>query len=537
MIARALRFAAADPRVAWALASAHALAGLAGVAGDTWLNDEGLLTWIFASMTAADPVPILFFQKSRPLLSAIWAAPAAAGLDAFLVLHVLLGAATVPLVASVARACGQRAPNAAALIVAASPMLVAAGAAGVSNADAAAGCALVLLLLAKDRARSAGVVLGALLFARSELAVLAVALAAQSIGTRSFRRALPWIAVVPAVYALAGALYHRDLLWIAHYPPALPAATPGGGWTGRGSELTGLAGTLLAVTPAIGVALFARARDLSPIERCSAIFVALFVVALRVMPLAGVFNFDASPRYLLPVVPFVALLAGRGVAAILEHGAEAGARVAVPALAVLLVAGHFVDSATGSPLLLEAVALTAAIALAVRLDRAGVAVALVALLVLAGAPRSESAAHLRREQHFAAIDEVTHWLRTRHRDLRGVPVVTNAQILSTWLARSGDVAGLDVRYLVQADQEHEIAALTNARVGQRDAVWRGLESRLYGRPIRAEALDELPAGALFVLTDDARLSRVLEASTWGARLATRAEGRRWRIAELREAVR
>ncbi|MCB9570236.1 MAG: hypothetical protein H6710_24000 [Myxococcales bacterium] len=285
------------PAAAWALALVALAFGLWSGLGDRYLHDEGLLTWHFAQVTLEAPAAALFWQKSRPLLAALYGPFAGLGQPVFTVIHVVIAALALPLLAGVARAIGQRSPNLPALLVASSALWLACGPAGVSNSDALTGLCLALYLwLARGRPLAAGLLLGALLFARSEVAVFAggIGLYALLRGPRRLALAIP---ALPAIYALLGALYHHDLLPAIglfnfdssprYLLPALPFAALAigpviDGWRegGAGERATTLA---LAIALALGLAAY--------------------LAAIRGLPAIGLFNFDSSPRYLLPALP------------------------------------------------------------------------------------------------------------------------------------------------------------------------------------------------------------------------------------------
>ena len=213
---------------AWALAAAFAIFGLAAVATDRFLDDEGMLTHLFGAWARADAVPTLFFQKSHPVLAALYALPSLGGVRATLAAHVLVAAAAIPLLAGVARALGHRAPNLPALILALSPIYLVGAPAGISNVDGVAGGVLFLHLYARaKRPFAAGILLGALVWVRFELAVLVVVFVLYDLFFERRVALLAGAAVFPIVYAIAGALYHRDAIWFVHFPPSLPGGVPG----------------------------------------------------------------------------------------------------------------------------------------------------------------------------------------------------------------------------------------------------------------------------------------------------------------------
>src|SRR5260221_445575 len=154
---------ATDRRVALGLGALYAIVGFIRCADPATLHDEGLLTYGFARAMDQDLIATLFFQKARPVLSLLYAPVALAGLTVFLVVHVVVAAAAIPLVAATARVFGIRNANLAALVVACSPVFLWCGPMGLSNSDGAAGLALVVYLLAARRAPFvAGAVLGGL---------------------------------------------------------------------------------------------------------------------------------------------------------------------------------------------------------------------------------------------------------------------------------------------------------------------------------------------------------------------------------------
>ncbi|MCB9702842.1 MAG: hypothetical protein H6711_13180 [Myxococcales bacterium] len=357
------------PAAAWALALVALAFGLWSGLGDRYLHDEGLLTWHFAQVTLEAPAAALFWQKSRPLLAALYGPFAGLGQPVFTVIHVVIAALALPLLAGVARAIGQRSPNLPALLVASSALWLACGPAGVSNSDALTGLCLALYLwLARGRPLAAGLLLGALLFARSEVAVFAggIGLYALLRGPRRLALAIP---ALPAIYALLGALYHHDLLWSLRFPPALPAPPPETPRFGAAGYAAGLGDTLdalVALSPALLLLLAARPRRMAVIERLAAALALAYLAAIRGLPAIGLFNFDSSPRYLLPALPFAALAIGPVIDGWREGGARE--RATTLALAIALALGLAADRLGGSPLPLAAAAGLAAV---VALARAG----------------------------------------------------------------------------------------------------------------------------------------------------------------------
>ena len=140
---------------------------------------------------------------------------------------------------------------------------------------------------------------------------LALVLALASLVQRPWRpRALVGLVAFPLVYGLAGAVYHGDLLWMLHWPPALAAPMEDNPfWQAQHGEasLPTIVAALLAITPAVALLGTWRWSSATAVERAGLSFAIAFVAALVLLPRWRVFNFDLSPRYLLPVLPWLAL--------------------------------------------------------------------------------------------------------------------------------------------------------------------------------------------------------------------------------------
>ena len=82
------------------------------------------------------------------------------GFTVFAIVHVLVCAAAIPMIAAVAERLGHRCPNVAAFVMASSPLLLVAAPAGHSNSDAVFGLVLALwLLVVRGSSFAAGAVL------------------------------------------------------------------------------------------------------------------------------------------------------------------------------------------------------------------------------------------------------------------------------------------------------------------------------------------------------------------------------------------
>ena len=430
-------------------------------------------------------------------------------------------------------ALGHRLPNLVAGVVALSPLFFGGAVAGLSNTDAVAGCCVVAWLWAgRKHEVAAAIVVGALVFVRAELGVLAVVVAAHAVATRKWR-VLAGLPAFGVVYGLAGAAYHGDLLWQLHFPPALPEAMPGNPyWATHSGEATAtdLVGTAVALTPAVPLLALTRWSRLSTFERLGLGFVVAFTVALVALPMWRVFNFDQSPRYLLPVVPFVALAVGRVVEGWLA--ADAPRRAETPALA--LVAGLAFAGALDAPhpTGLAAVGVAALALAAARAGRTGAAVGIPAVLVLLGPLSFADGAKIDRDTTAPHLGEMVD--RLREMDAAPRHVYTNEPLLSVYLARSGVVPWAEVHFIVQADQRFELDRLANPDNGQRDALWAALRHGFYGVPVDPDPTTVEP-GSIFALRKDERLDLALPPDVWDAHLTVLHPGYGTVVARFEEA--
>ncbi|MCX4241959.1 hypothetical protein [Paraliomyxa miuraensis] len=496
-----------------------AYVGLAGAAvlDGRFLHDEGVLTHLLASLVGREPLATVFLQKARPPLAVLYAPVAPAGFGAFCWAHVLVAALAVPLVASTAARLGHARPELPAAVVALSPMHVAAGAAGLMNADAVVGVALVALSWSRQRWLTTGVVAGVLVWVRAELAVLALVLAVWAAWRRR-PRVLLGLCAFPLVYGVAGAIYHRELVWMLWFPPALAAPMEGNPfWEAHQAQasLPVVMAAALSITPVVALLGLWRASSAHAVERAGLVFVGLFAGALVLLPRWQLFNFDLSPRYLLPVLPFLALAVSRVVE---QWGAEPGAAsprrrgLGLLAFAILAFASERAGGRAG------ALVVGGLASLAVALGGAGLPalarVPLATLLAL-GPVVFGDGARIARHQHSPTLDRMVLRLR-EHPDWAGRPIYTNEPLLAEMFERGGGLPGSTVHYLVQADQLHELTSLSNPNNGQRQALLQALRLGFYGAPVMPDELtpSAVPAGAVFVLREDSRLALVMPPELW-----------------------
>lgn len=444
-----------------ALVVAYVAFGLRGVFDERYLHDEGFLSWFLASYLWHDAVPTLFFLKAKPVMGLMNLPGAALGSTAFFTQHVLLGALGVALTAAVARAWNIREVGLAALIVAASPLYLEGGPSGISNVDGVVATLAALWLVARPAGLALGLCLAALPLVRSELAVLSVAFAGYALATNARRgRLVAGLLLLPMGYVLAGAAYHRELLWPAHYLPVygrIPShinlASVLGGMSVR-EVLRGLALT----TPALALVPLCRAAQLSPQERVARGAAAVYVGLLLGMPLLHL-GFGFSTRYLVVLLPLAALLGARVASSPLRAG-----RAPSPWVPLAIMGA------------LAAWPLTA--------------------------PRTELSAEVPRVR--AAVE----WLRAHPDARRGRTVYTNEWILDPLARGRRGLDDIDVCFVLMPDISEEIRAWTNPHNGQREHIFALLRWRFYGRSVMIHAIHGSPAlrGALLLARDDPRFS-------------------------------
>ncbi len=439
LAARAMAFTR-RPVFAALLAALYALHGARAVLAGRLLNDEGLLTWLLASYLYREPITTLFFLKAKPAMGVMNLPGAALGLRGFLLQHTLLGAAGVVLAFFTARAWKLREPGFAALVVAASPLYLAGGPAGVSNIEGVLAFFTALWLSQRPAGFITGMVLSALPLVRSELALVSAAMALYALPASPTRaRFVAGLVVLPARYLLGGALYHRDALWPAHYLPVYgrwPAFANAQTAVGRLNPREAVLSIAL-VSPAFVMALRSRA-DTGPTRLASAL-IAAYVIVLFALPLMHL-GFGFTQRYLLVMLPPTALLA----AGVLDDVLTARRGPPSPALRL----------------------------------------AVMALLALwpAVAPVSELGEEAPRTRAAVA------WMRAHPELVRGRVIYTNDWLLDTVLHERPGLDGARVCFVMLPDMSEEIRAWTNPHNGQRARVFALMRWRLYGP---SELLEDL----------------------------------------------
>lgn len=485
---------------------------MTAIVRDTFLNNEGIFSYIAASILPDDPIPTLFFLKVRPPLAALYAAPAALGFDAFAIVHGLVAAAAVPLTAVLARANGLRWPNLAAMLVAASSLLIACAASGVGNSDALTlGVLAAVCLFAWRRPLLAGVVAAVLPLARAEMTLLVIPLAIYAVlaGAQVRLRFLAGLFAPLVAYAVLGAIYHEDVIWFLHHPPHVTHSVPYSEIMGRqmfGGDPHKVTLTLVTITPAVGMLLFLKPSTLTRPEWTILGFLSLFLGILSVLPGLSPLNFGDMPRYVVPALPFIALLSCRGIETLADgSGSERARTFGVVVLGVLLVVAHFQDAQHDAPALLWAVAGWSAVAVLAASPWHRAVPWLVVALAAVAAPFSMDATRLALRQD--TRDLGLYLIAHAERDTQ---VLTNVPELPLWLERNGG-EHLDVHHVLAADQRYELDTLANDAVGQREAAYALLRRHWYGPIVFGEDVEAtLRAGTWLALREDARTTHVID---------------------------
>jgi len=524
--ARALDFVLRDPRAILPMVAVYLAFGFAFLQTDYVLNDEGLATVVWASAARHELLAVLFFQKAKPVLSLLYLPAAALGFRTALGMHLAVASLAIPFLGATARALRLQLPNLPSLIVALSPVYFLGGAAGISNVDGVVGTALFLyLLIARKKDGWAGVVLGALPWVRHELAFLVAIVLVRTVLTDRSRRLILGTLAFPTLYALAGALYHRDLLWLLHYPPTTLYPMPNNPvW--EPVSTVGLLDNLFSITPVVWLCFGVRLRRLAPIERTLLAYTVGWLLLASVLPVFRLANFGFSPRYALQVLPAVALLSARAIEPWLA-GERAGLRdLLSPALLFLIwVCAWFGHALIVGPVL---VVCAGVLGLAWRRHGEAATAGIVALAALG--PWLPIRLGITRNELAPYLPAMALWLREHPGEASG-PVYTNSPLLGFYLQGVGGVRGADVRFMMGVDQYFDVVAMSDAANGQRDALRRMIPLDFYGHGVTPDALtpESVPDKATFALRRDSRLGLLLPEATWTPHLEPLEEGPRYRI--------
>jgi hypothetical protein len=494
---------------------------------DYVLNDEGLLTYYWASWARREFVPVFFSNGSDHASRRSIFPPHPFGVHPTLIAHVVVASLSIRCFRRdrpVARASAAQPPVAHGRHVAA--LLLRWAGRLLERRRVVGLCLVVYLLSARHRPLLAGMVAGVLPWVRPELLLFCAAIALYGIFSERDRRLLAGMPAFPLLYVSAGAWYHNDPLWILHFPPSMPVEPGYLMWEGQLQGARYFLEPLLAVTPLAPVLMALRPLRLPPIERVLLIYFVVAATLINVLPLFHLANFGTSPRYSMFLLPAIALLAGR----VLESW-WAGERpgfamlVAVLAFAVWL-ATRQQDSAVVAVIILTYVILLAAVRLGYRTTAIAVAVALMAAEIVLPIRRDVG-----RAKMAPYLDPMAEWLST-HADQVTGPVVTNSQLLAPFL--ESRLPGLDVRFLAWTDVVRDLMGLSNPANGQQDRIRHLCDIDLYGRmqfgPI---APGDVPPDTLLALrAGDIRLPRLLPEAAWSGRLEVLEETPLIRIARV-----
>jgi hypothetical protein len=179
----------------------------------TFLNDEALVPYAEARGLRHEFWAFLFVHKFKPFNLLLYILPSTYGYYGYILAHAVISAATLPLIASAARALRIPHPNTAAWMLGMSYAFLVSSASGVANTNAAAFLALYLLLRFSGHQRWAALVLGVLPLIRYESAAIAVLFSVEALAVERDRRSVVLVLVAPLAYYLGGAIYLDDPLW------------------------------------------------------------------------------------------------------------------------------------------------------------------------------------------------------------------------------------------------------------------------------------------------------------------------------------
>jgi hypothetical protein len=358
---------------------------------------------------------------------------------------------------------------------------------------------------------------------RFELVTFSAAMALYALATEADRRMLIGMAVFPFAYINIGALYHHDVLWIAHFPPSLSVDPDNPVYADQLMGLGYLLEPALALTPVAALAAAVSFAQLQRLERVLLAYATVTAVVLEVLPIFRIGNFGTSPRYLLLLLPILALLVERA----LERWWE-GTRPSLAALLGTMLVGLWVATRQLDWRATEIVIVAYALVLAAAWLRAGTLAAALALALLLTGPLLPVRTDLERPPY---LDPILAWLKA-HPELSADPIYTNAQLLAPFLERR--LPGTDVCHVAGPDMARELTMETNPVNGQGDRIRRLCALDLYGKTVFPPITPEnLPGNALLVLRDDVRLPLILPAATWSPRLEVLVETPDYQIARLR----
>lgn len=503
----------------------YVMMGLRALSDDRYLDDEGLLTHLYAEFLRRDFAATFFWLKVHPALAILNLPGTVLGLGGFFVLHVFIGAIGIVFIAIAARRADIREVGLAPLVLATSPLYVQGGASGIGNVDGVAVASGALALyLAPSPGLMAGLVAGVQPLVRFELGLLTLTLAIMALAAGGQWRFLCGLACAPLIYLGVGSIYHGTPAWFVQFPPAW------GHWdpttftvVAEGVQLITAGKLVLSLglaIPALPLLLVRRGDHAArrPFDVGLLIYLMVFLAAITLLPFARV-AFGFHERYYLMGLPAVALLAARAADFFgTAHPRRSGRLVRIT-IAVACSAGAAWHGAWGFAAM--SLATTVILAAGPRLAAApAVAAAATLMFVVVGVtlPRG-----YRRHDE---LQMVTAWLRDRRAEFGHVPIYTNLKLLHAFASRSGHAPGFDIVGLIQPDMRRELFEWSNPANGQQQRIWQLAHEVFYGRGADpADIVDgRAPPGALLVLlADDIRTNEMFSPTflrAWTRTLAT-----------------
>ena len=309
-------------------------------------------------------------------------------------------------------------------------------------------------------------------------------------------------------YWLAGSVYHRDALWLLHFPPTTLGPMPDNPIS---------AGRHIGLQYLLFIQLFRHARSRLRVDgRCE--------TALSRRAHVGDIRVDVRGPLLLPSLP----QDGHRT-----DGAPFHADTARDRTAAARAVETWLDGAGSSRRLMLISAALVAIWTASQnhtRSRRGADTRGVCLCCVVGATR---AGHFAGAAALAAglglllpLGELTTpvyfqpalaWLRAHPDEIRGATIYTNSQVMPFGINTAG-VAESDPKFIVGPDIVWELDELTNPANGQQDAIMRLAATKCYGDSVMADAIspDTIAPRSIFVLRRDPRLPLTLPDRVWAA---------------------
>jgi len=282
------------------------------------VDDEGYLTFIMARIVGQEPLAGLFYLKTRPAISLVYAVPAMLGWKVFLAAHVAVASLGVLLFVRAIQRLGGR-EQVAAWVFVLSPVFVYGAVAGYLNTDGLAVLAIAFdgVVHADSRFRRvwAGLAIAAGFLSRYELAPFFASLWLFVLFQRKDLLVASATVLVGVVYGLAGAVYHEDIEWFVRFGPHF--ATPPSYYRedlfssahSLPEQLAFFMTQLVSVTPFWLLPIATRKRDLPPLVRWLLVGGGISLLTVVLLPWFGIIGYQLQARYLLFLLPCAALSA------------------------------------------------------------------------------------------------------------------------------------------------------------------------------------------------------------------------------------